>query len=133
MSQEQMWHIQTESPSCCLRWFLNDKRNEKDKNMMLKSTLTVFGSFFVIVDGVNFDVIALIFSIFLLFIELIFDEFTDFEENSVDVDIVFGTGFYELNSVFFGKFLSILKSNLSIFFAAVALVTNNDFANAFGL
>jgi hypothetical protein len=95
--------------------------------------LTVFGSFFLIVVRVNFDVVALIFSSFLLFIELIFDEFTDFEENSVDIDIVFGTGFYELNPVFLGKFLSILESNLSIFIATVTLVTNNDFAYAFGL
>lgn len=95
--------------------------------------MAVFGSFFLIVVRVNFDVVALIFSSFLLFIELIFDEFTDFEENSVDIDIVFGTGFYELNSVFFGKFLSILESNLSIFIATVTLVTNNDFTYAFGL
>ncbi len=95
--------------------------------------MTVFGSFFLIVVGVNLDIVALIFSSFLLFSELIFDELADFEENGINVDIVFGTGFYELNPIFFSKFLSLLESDLSIFIPTVTLVTDDNFANALGL
>lgn len=95
--------------------------------------MTVFGCFFLVVVWVDLDVVAFIFSVLLLLCQLILDQLAYFKEYRVDVDIVLGTGFYEFYTVFFRQFLSLLKSNLSIFVTAVALVTHNDFTDALRL
>lgn len=98
-----------------------------------KSALAVFGSFLFVVVGVYLDVVAFIFSILLLLRQLVLDQPAYFKENNVDVDIVFGTGLHKLNTVFLGKFLSLLKGNLPIFFPTVRLVSDDDFTYALWL
>lgn len=99
-------------------------------NKISESTLTIFASFSLFI--INLDV-AFVFPSFLTLIQLFLYILTNCIKNLSNVDIIFGAALNKINAIFLGQPLSLFESDLSIFFAAIGLVPNNDFAHIFGL
>ena len=83
---------------------------------MKSSALAIFNSLPFII--VYFEV-SFVLACFLSLVELSFDTFSYRLEDLWNINVIFGTAFYELNSEFLSQSLALLKSNLSIFFVAV--------------